>query len=165
MIVPSVIENVFWGWHTIVDAQLSCYQELLKARTRYPWKYVINLCGKEAPLRTNREMVDSLSKLNGTSAIRKIKAPEFDIYRFEARYILKNGSVVKTNKKPGNIPYNLTMHKHSAYVALTEPFINFLLHNKTAITFRKFMDETLIPDEHYISTLFAVPGKIILYAL
>ena len=57
VIVPSVIENVIWGWHTIVDAQMNCFDALLKVQTQYPWKYVITLCGKEVPLRTNREMI------------------------------------------------------------------------------------------------------------
>ena len=157
VIVPSVIENVIWGWHTIVDAQINCFDALLKVQTQYPWKYVITLCGKEVPLRTNREMVHSLSKLNGTSAIQLL--PINQPSRFEFQHVLKNGNVIRTDKKLGNIPYNLKMQKSMAYMGLTVPFVQFLLHNETATNFRKFMDQTLIPDEHYISTLFAAPGK------
>ena len=158
VIVPSVIENVIWGWHTIVDAQINCFDALLKVQTQYPWKYVITLCGKEVPLRTNREMVHSLSKLNGTSAI-ELHPVDYPS-RFEFQHVLRNGRVKKTNKKLGNIPYNLKMQKSTAYMGLTVPFVQFLLHNETAINFRKFMDQTLIPDEHYIATLFTAPGKL-----
>ena len=158
VIVPSVIENVIWGWHTIVDAQMNCFDELLKVRASYPWRYVITLCGKEIPLRTNREMVQALSKLNGTSAI-KLSTLNTVRTRYEFRHILKNGAVVQTEERLGPIPFNLTMQKSTAYVALTEPFVDFLLHNKTAVTFRKYMENTKIPDEHFIATLFTVPGK------
>ena len=156
VIVPSVIENVIRGWHTIVDAQMNCFDELLKVRTSYPWRYVITLCGKEIPLRTNREMVQALSKLNGTSAIRPstVNTP-----RFKFRHILKNGAVVRTKEVIGLIPFNFTIHKSIAYVGLTEAFVDYLLHNKTAVTFRKFMDQTKIPEEHFVATLFTAPGK------
>ena len=157
VVVPSVIENVIWGWHTIIDAQLHCFDKLLKTQAKYPWKYVMTLCGKEIPLRTNREMVQSLSKLNGTQAIQLSEVKEK--YRFEFRYIVKNGAIKKTNKKLGPLPYDLTMRKSSAYTGLTKPFIKFLLHNETAIKFREFMYQTLIPDEHFIATLFTAPGK------
>ena len=157
VIVPSVIENVIWGWHTIVDAQMNCYEELLKVRKGYPWKYVVNLCGKEVPMRTNREMVHTLSKLNGTSAVELLTNGNKD--RQKNRHILKNGRIMNTQQLLGSIPYNFTMQKSNTHIGVTEPFINFLLYNKTSITFRKFMDETYVPDEHYISTLFAVPGK------
>ena len=82
VIVPSVIENVIWGWHTIVDAQLHCFEKLLEMKSQYQWKYVITLCGKEVPLRTNREMVQSLSKLNGTSAVQLLQIKQPHRFKF-----------------------------------------------------------------------------------
>ena len=163
VIVPSVIENVIWGWHTIVDAQLHCFDKLLKVKSQYSWKYVVTLCGKEVPLRTNREMVHSLSKLNGTSAVQLFQVTEPQ--RFKFRYTVENGVVVKAKpkKKLGKIPYNYKMGKSAAYMGLTEPFVNFLLQDEKSINFRKFMDQTLIPDEHFIATLFMAPGKEIRY--
>ena len=159
VIVPSVLENVIWGWHTIVDAQLHCFEKLLKVKSQYPWKYVMTVCGKEIPLRTNREMVHSLSKLNGTSAVELF--PVREPHRFKFQYTVENGFVVRVNpqKLLGNIPYNFTMGKSAAYFGLTESFVNFLLQDRKSINFRKFMDQTLIPDEHFIATLFMAPGK------
>ena len=157
VVVPSIIENVIWGWHTIVDAQLHCLEKLLEVRNQYPWMYVMTLCGKEVPLRTNREMVQSLSKLNGTQAIELLS--NVDQWRFKFRYILQNGAIVRTNEELGSIPYNLTMRKSWAYMGLTEPFAKFLLQNEMAINFRKFMEQTRIPDEQYIATLFTAPGE------
>ena len=57
-VVSKPIE-VYYGHISITDAQLNCMQDLEK----YPqsrWKYAINLCGREIPLKTNREIVKSL---------------------------------------------------------------------------------------------------------
>ena len=45
-----------------MEAQMRCMTDLVKfrAKEKYKWKYVINLCGKELPLMTNREMVKRL---------------------------------------------------------------------------------------------------------
>ena len=71
IIVPSKLENVIWGYYTILAAQMNCMQDLLnyRATSVHKWKFVINLCGKELPLVTNREMVSRLLKLNGSSSI------------------------------------------------------------------------------------------------
>ena len=102
-------------------------------------------------------MVHSLSKLNGTCAIHILPVPVKEQSRFKFQHVLRKGAVVRTNKKLA--PYNLKMWKSAAYMGLTVPFVQFLLHNERAINFRKFMDQTLIPDEHYIATLFAAPGN------
>ena len=50
--VASKPIRVYYGHHSIMDSQLHCMQDLVK----YPetrWKYVINLCGREVPVKTN----------------------------------------------------------------------------------------------------------------
>ncbi len=47
VIIPNTIVNVVWGWHTIVDAQINCMENLLEIRHTFPWKYILTLCGKE----------------------------------------------------------------------------------------------------------------------
>ncbi|XP_064396386.1 beta-1,3-galactosyl-O-glycosyl-glycoprotein beta-1,6-N-acetylglucosaminyltransferase 4-like [Halichondria panicea] len=161
MIVPSKIADVTWGWHTIVDAQMNCMEDLYELRYKFPWKYAITLCGKEVPLRTNKEMVQTLHKLNGTSAVvltRHLKT-EFEYWTY--KYSLSGDSVVQLKEKLDPIPFNLTMAKSMAYYGLSETFVNYLLHNEEAVKFRRFMDDTKIADEHVVATLFnrtGVPG-------
>ncbi|CAI8011502.1 Beta-1,3-galactosyl-O-glycosyl-glycoprotein beta-1,6-N-acetylglucosaminyltransferase 3 [Geodia barretti] len=64
--VVSKPVKVYYGHISITNAQLQCMQDLEK----YPqsrWRYVINLCGREVPVKTNREIVESLMKLRGYS--------------------------------------------------------------------------------------------------
>ena len=59
VIIPSVEVNVIWGYYTILEAQMNCMKDLLTLRQkqRQQWMYVINLCGKELPLITQKELV------------------------------------------------------------------------------------------------------------
>ena len=160
VIVPNKIEDVIWGWHTIVDAQMNCIEDLYKMRHTFPWKYTITLCGKEVPLRTNREMVHTLSKLNGTSAI-KLFSTKNDQLRWTYKHKLNGKRVKQLSSKLGPIPFNLTIAKSTAYHGLSESFVNYLLHDKEAVKFRRFMEDTKIPDEHFVATLFNRTGIIL----
>ena len=77
IIISSVIREVDWGHHSLMDAQMTCFGDLLKRHHEYPWRYVITLCGKELPLRTNKEMVQLLRPLKGSSAVRPHPTPEW----------------------------------------------------------------------------------------
>ena len=66
--LPAHIHNVTYDTQsTIFEAQLSCLRELEKRPSK--WYYVINLCSRELPLKTNRFIVESLRALNGTSIV------------------------------------------------------------------------------------------------
>ena len=160
VIVPSKIADVIWGWHTILDGQMNCMEDLYKLRYKFPWKYAITLCGKEVPLRTNREIVHTLRKFNGTSAV-QLHFPAKDDQRFWTYKHHFNGKKVEQlNSKLGPIPFNLTIAKSMTYYGLSEAFVNYLLHDEEAITFRRFMDNTRVPDEHFIATLFNRTGTL-----
>ncbi len=158
VIVPSKIENVIRGWHTLIDAQMNCMEDLYELRYKFPWKYAITLCGKEVPLRTNREMVHILRKLNGTSSVvvESNLGHEFRYWTF--KHSLSNGSIVQSKKKLPPVPFNLTIVKSIAYYGLSFTFVNYLLHDEEAVTFWKFMKETKIPEEHFVATLFNRTG-------
>ena len=73
VIMPHDLIEVYWGHHSIMDAQMACMTELSRSEvsSKYKWKYAINVCGTELPLRTNREIVQALKLLyqQGLSAI------------------------------------------------------------------------------------------------
>ena len=77
MIVPSKLESVVWGHYSVLAAQMNCMTDLLKFRSHSgasrKWKYLLNLCGKELPLLTSKEMVQKLVKLNGSSSLRVLR--------------------------------------------------------------------------------------------
>lgn len=162
IIVPTKIEDVVWGWHTVLDAQMNCFEDLLNLHDQYLWKYVITLCGKEVPLRTNREMVDILLKLNDTSSVYLRRNTDSTRWTHE-HFVNKFGKVSKTGEKLGPIPFNLEIQKSLAYYGLTVTFVKFLLHDNKSVTFRKFIDNVESSEEHFVSTLFKIPGKLYYY--
>ncbi len=159
VIVPEKIEAVVRGWHTIVDAQMNCFNDLYELRNKFPWQYAMTLCGKEVPLRTNREMVNTLRKLNGTSAVKLSTYNDNNTYWKYDNYLNKNNDVIHSNIKLGPVPFNLTISKSMAYFGLSTPFVEFLLKSKKAKMFRKFIDHTRVPEEHFISTLYNTTGN------
>lgn len=158
VIVPNNTVNVVWGWHTIVDAQFNCMENLLEIQHKFSWKYVLTLCGK-VPLKTNKEMVESLIKLNGTSAVRTFDNLKSEYSFWSNKFKLWKNTVVNTHEKLGPVPFGLTIVKSMAYFGLSKAFVDYILHNKEANEFRKFMDNTFILDEHFVATLFNRKGK------
>ncbi len=158
VIVPKKIVDVVWGWHTIVDAQMNCLNDTFELRNRFPWQYAITLCGKEVPLRTNKEMVNTLRKLNGTSGIELKKIIHREKANWLRKHVLNDHHVRRSKEKLQPVPFNLKIVKSPTYVSLPERFVNYLLQNNTAIQFQKFLEDTRIPDEHFVATLAVQKG-------
>ena len=123
IITPTKLVDVIWGKSTIMDAQVSCMSDLLKHREKLDknsrWKYVINLCGKELPLHTTKEIVKMLVSMNGTSSVVAWSIPDSEWWTIRR---LRNKQM----------PYNLTFYKSMTYNALSVTFVTFLVRNATA---------------------------------
>ena len=75
IVIPSELEDVIWGHYSVLGAQMKCMRALLDlseqptagyfSQNRVKWKYLLNLCGKELPLVTNRMIIMHLKKLKG----------------------------------------------------------------------------------------------------
>lgn len=161
--IPSKVIKVNWGDDTILDAQLSCSTDLYKARLFVEWKYLITLCGKELPIRTNLEMVQLLKPLNGTSALIPLDIPEEERWRVEMRnYVNRRGDLIHTRRRLGRVPYNLKLYKSSAYFGLTPQFVDYILHDEKANALLRFMHRGVSSaEEHFYSTLYVLPGMYI----
>ena len=59
--------SVHWAEISVVEAEMKCLHLLWEHRVQ--WKYLINLTGREFPLRTNRELVQILQIYNGANDI------------------------------------------------------------------------------------------------
>ena len=59
--------DVVWGHITLVEAQFSCMEELLKSPVK--WKYYMSLVGHDFPLSRNKQFVRALQGLNNTNNI------------------------------------------------------------------------------------------------
>ena len=164
IIIPNNIMKVRWGHHSLMEAQMNCFRDLLTNHHKYPWHYVITLCGKELPLRTNREIVLLLKTLRGTSAVRAFPTPQLEHKRYERKWIEDDNRLARylpTQEEAGPIPYNLTIYKSMVYFALTPGFVNYVLNDTVAVALSKFLRDAYIPEEHFYSTLFMIPGKLL----
>ena len=161
--IPSKIIKVNWGDVTILDAQLSCITDLYKARIFVEWQYLITLCGKELPMRTNLEMVQLLKPLNGTSALIPLDIPEEERWRVELRnFVNRQGDLIQTRRRLGRVPYNLKLYKSSAYFGLTPQFVDYVLHDEKANALLRYMHRGVSSaEEHFYSTLYVLPGMLI----
>ena len=63
--------NVTWGGITVVQAEMLCMGYLLAHSVR--WKYLINLVGRDMPLRTNEELVKILKAYGGANEIQGVE--------------------------------------------------------------------------------------------
>ena len=154
--IASKLEKVYYQHHSIMDAQLNCMEDLMKFDL-HRWKYAINLCGRELPLKTNREIVQSLMKLNGSSVIKANEISEADLDRFHYKVsVFIFGYTFYRRTNPGPTP--IKIYKAMKYMAITRPFMSFLLNNETAIALRKYLKDVLIPEEHFYGSLYKLPN-------
>ena len=152
--VASKLENVSYEHHSIMDAQLNCIEDLMQY-DHARWKYVINLCGRELPLMTNRKIVQSLTKLNSTSVIKPHEISERDLERFAFKVAVdSHGHAHYTQIKLGPVPFGIKIYKAMTYMALTRPFTSFLLNNETAVVFRKYLEDVKNPEEHFYGSMY-----------
>ena len=144
IIIASELIDVHWGQYTLMDAQMRCLSDLLNYREKHEedrWKYVINLCGKELPLLSTKEIVKKLVSMNGTSSVVAWPIPKSEWW-----------TMMRLREK--QLPYNLTFYKSMTYNALSEPFVRFLVRNSTSQSLYQFFRKTDFPEEHFYATCF-----------
>jgi hypothetical protein len=160
VIISRKSEDVYWGWYTLEEAHFNCFSELMLARQHYPWRYVITLCGKELPLRTNAETVALLKPLNGMSSVQEVGTEGLDNFKYKWKWSLNKmtGWITKKDEPLSPIPYGLKVYKNWAYVALSYEFVEHFLCSPVGITLREYMKDVKIPEENYYAMLFMQPG-------
>ena len=144
--IASKLESVEWGNLTAVLADMNCMEDLLRHPVQ--WKYVLNLCGMDFPLKTNLEMVRQLRAYNGHNCIEAYVET-----RFPNRTMYSN--VTGELKAPA--PHNITVYKGDTYIAATRGFTNFFMNNPVAKDHLEWLKDTQIPDEYFTSTLNKLP--------
>ena len=158
VITPSKMENVVWGKSTIMEAQMNCMTDLLVLRTRqkHKWRYVINLCGKELPLKTNKEMVLQLTRLNGISSVIAFNIPALNLHNRIKKQVQNYTNAVSSLL--GSSFNESGFYKSLSYNAISLKFAKFLTFNETAKKFRKFFNQCYNSEEHFYATMYMLPG-------
>ncbi|XP_054412818.1 N-acetyllactosaminide beta-1,6-N-acetylglucosaminyl-transferase isoform X1 [Pongo abelii] len=158
--IASKTESVVYAGISRLQADLNCLKDLVASEV--PWKYVINTCGQDFPLKTNREIVQHLKGFKGKNITPGVLPPDHAIKRTKyvhQEHTDKGGSFVKnTNILKTSPPHQLTIYFGTAYVALTREFVDFVLHDRRAIDLLQWSKDTYSPDEHFWVTLNRVSG-------
>ncbi|KAF6108883.1 hypothetical protein HJG60_005495 [Phyllostomus discolor] len=161
--LASKMEPVVYGGISRLQADLNCIKDLVASEI--PWKYTINTCGQDFPLKTNKEIVQYLKGFKGKNITPGVLPPNHAIGRtkYVHQEILhkKNSYVLKTTKLKTSPPHNMTIYFGTAYVALTREFANFVLQDQQALDLLSWSKDTYSPDEHFWVTLNRIPGKYV----
>ncbi|XP_047589043.1 N-acetyllactosaminide beta-1,6-N-acetylglucosaminyl-transferase-like isoform X1 [Lutra lutra] len=162
--LASKMEPVVYGGISRLQADLNCLKDL--AVSKVPWKYAINTCGQDFPLKTNKEIVRYLKGFKGKNITPGVLPPAHAIGRTKfvhREHLGKELSyVIRTTVLKPPPPHNLTIYFGSAYVALSREFTNFVLRDPRAVDLLHWSKDTFSPDEHFWVTLNRIPDFIYL---
>ena len=116
----------------------------------------MTLCGKELPLRTNREMVSFLKGMEGRPVIYTSKFSSQDYA--QKLHLTSIDSTKDVCKFTGgfqskSIPYGMKLFKTMAYFSLTPEFTNFAVYSSEARALYEFVKPIRSPEEAFYGTL------------
>ncbi|XP_062340519.1 beta-1,3-galactosyl-O-glycosyl-glycoprotein beta-1,6-N-acetylglucosaminyltransferase 4-like [Osmerus eperlanus] len=160
--IASKLENVIYASITRLKADLNCLFDLLGSEVK--WRYVINLCGQDFPLRANGELVSELRALRGSNMLETTRPPFYKTQRYAFQYKLVDANFeyhkipIQTGVAKDPPPHNIEMFIGSAYFTLSREFVNYVINSPHAKDFLKWSEDTFSPDEHFWATLARVPG-------
>ncbi|XP_023567852.1 N-acetyllactosaminide beta-1,6-N-acetylglucosaminyl-transferase isoform X3 [Octodon degus] len=158
--LASRTEPVVYGGISRLQADLHCLRDLVASEV--PWKYVINTCGQDFPLKTNKEIVQYLKGFKGKNITPGVLPPAHAVARTKFVHREHLGRevsyVIRTTARKPPPPHNLTIYFGSAYVALSRAFASFVLHDPRAVDLLQWSKDTFSPDEHFWVTLNRIPG-------
>ncbi|XP_030064911.1 N-acetyllactosaminide beta-1,6-N-acetylglucosaminyl-transferase [Microcaecilia unicolor] len=158
--LASRAEPVVYAGISRLLADVHCLRDLQASAV--PWRYVLNACGQDFPLKTNREIVRHLKSFQGHNLTPGILPPAHAVprtkYVHREHIVASPATVRRTNALKAPPPHNITIFFGSAYVALSRQFARFVLEDPIAVDLLKWSMDTYSPDEHYWVTLNRIPG-------
>uniref|UniRef100_UPI0037E8940E beta-1,3-galactosyl-O-glycosyl-glycoprotein beta-1,6-N-acetylglucosaminyltransferase 4-like n=1 Tax=Semicossyphus pulcher TaxID=241346 RepID=UPI0037E8940E len=153
--IASKREVVYYTSITRLKADLNCMSDLLRSEVK--WKYVINLCGQDFPLKTNIELVSELKELKGRNMLETCRPNSYKTSRFNFHHSLKR-RMVKTKQIKTPPPHGIEMFTGNAYFVLSRDFIVYMNSSAVVKDFLAWSEDTFSPDEHFWATLVRIPG-------
>lgn len=165
--IASKRESVVYASISRLKADLNCLSDLLRSEVK--WRYVINLCGQDFPLRSNVELVSELKRLNGSNMLETSRPTPLKRERFTFHHELRGASFeyqklpVRTEQKKAPPPHDIEVFSGNAYFILSRSFIEFMDYSDVVRDFLAWSEDTYSPDEHFWATLVrlkGVPGEV-----
>ncbi|XP_034048961.1 beta-1,3-galactosyl-O-glycosyl-glycoprotein beta-1,6-N-acetylglucosaminyltransferase 4-like isoform X2 [Thalassophryne amazonica] len=160
--IASKLESVFYASISRLKADLNCLSDLLNSEVK--WKYVINLCGQDFPLKPNIELVAELRKLKGANMLETSRPSMLKQKRFRFHYELKNTIYeyqklpVRTKQVKTSPPHGIKVFIGNAYFVLSRDFVKYVNSSVVVADFLSWSEDTYSPDEHFWATLVRLPG-------
>ncbi|KAI7811856.1 beta-1,3-galactosyl-O-glycosyl-glycoprotein beta-1,6-N-acetylglucosaminyltransferase 3 [Triplophysa rosa] len=153
--VASKLESVVYASWSRVQADVNCMQDLLKSPVQ--WRYLLNTCGTDFPIKTNAEMVRSMKHLNGKNSMESEVTSEHKKARWMYHHNVTN-VVRQTDVKKTPPPIKSPMFSGSAYFVVSREFVEHLCKSKEIQEFMEWEKDTYSPDEHMWATLQRMPS-------
>ncbi|GCB62010.1 beta-1,3-galactosyl-O-glycosyl-glycoprotein beta-1,6-N-acetylglucosaminyltransferase-like [Scyliorhinus torazame] len=153
--IASQLENVTYASWSRVQADVNCMKDLLQRNLT--WKYLINLCGMDFPLKTNLEMVEKLKALKGANSLETEKTSPHKEKRWKHSYKVVNGKIKDTDINKEAPPIESPMFSGGAYFVASRNFVEYLFKSPKILRFIEWEKDTYSPDEHMWATLQRMP--------
>ncbi|XP_039659092.1 beta-1,3-galactosyl-O-glycosyl-glycoprotein beta-1,6-N-acetylglucosaminyltransferase-like [Perca fluviatilis] len=154
-LVSKAVNVVYAAWPR-VQADLNCMADLYNAKTK--WKYFINLCGQDFPLKTNLEIVRALHSLKGSNSLESEKLPGEKQWRVSNVYQIVDGKIQEKGKTKKPPPFNLPIMSGNAYIVVNRGYIRSVLEDKRVLALIEWAKDTYSPDEFIWATIQRIPG-------
>ncbi|XP_028625449.1 beta-1,3-galactosyl-O-glycosyl-glycoprotein beta-1,6-N-acetylglucosaminyltransferase 7 [Grammomys surdaster] len=144
-----------------LQAEIDCLRDLV--HSPFQWHYVMNLCGQEFPIKTNKEIIRYIrTRWRGKNITPGVVPPlntKPKTGRSSPKPSPNENSYTSPNtrfkQKP---PHNLTIYSGSAYYALTREFVGFVLTDPRAKDMLQWSKDIHSPEQHYWVTLNRLKG-------
>nr|XP_040052013.1 beta-1,3-galactosyl-O-glycosyl-glycoprotein beta-1,6-N-acetylglucosaminyltransferase-like [Gasterosteus aculeatus aculeatus] len=153
--VSQRVDVVYAAWSR-VQADINCMADLYNATTK--WKYFINLCGQDFPLKTNLEIVNALLSLGGDNSMESEKMSENKRNRVTHVHKIVNGQNQPTGNLKGPPPSNLPILTGSAYIVVNRGYVRSVLEDNRIPALIEWAKDTFVPDELFWATIQRLPG-------
>ncbi|XP_057238505.1 beta-1,3-galactosyl-O-glycosyl-glycoprotein beta-1,6-N-acetylglucosaminyltransferase 3-like [Malurus melanocephalus] len=153
--VASRLESVVYASWSRLQADLNCMQDLLQSPV--PWRYLLNTCGTDFPIKTNAEIVRALQVLQGRNSLESEKPSAAKQGRWQYHHEVGK-AISRTAREKLPPPLKSPMFTGNAYIVVTRDFVQHVFENPTAQKFLEWSKDTYSPDEHVWATLNRMPG-------
>ncbi|XP_063151227.1 beta-1,3-galactosyl-O-glycosyl-glycoprotein beta-1,6-N-acetylglucosaminyltransferase [Candoia aspera] len=153
--IASQLESVVYASWSRVQADLNCMKDLY--RRSVSWKYLINLCGMDFPIKTNQEIVEKLKALKGENSLETEKMPSNKEVRWKKHHEVVDGKVKNMGIDKDHPPLNTPIFSGSAYFVVSRKFVEYILENRKILAFIEWAKDTYSPDEYLWATIQRIP--------
>nr|XP_033782812.1 beta-1,3-galactosyl-O-glycosyl-glycoprotein beta-1,6-N-acetylglucosaminyltransferase [Geotrypetes seraphini]XP_033782820.1 beta-1,3-galactosyl-O-glycosyl-glycoprotein beta-1,6-N-acetylglucosaminyltransferase [Geotrypetes seraphini]XP_033782829.1 beta-1,3-galactosyl-O-glycosyl-glycoprotein beta-1,6-N-acetylglucosaminyltransferase [Geotrypetes seraphini]XP_033782838.1 beta-1,3-galactosyl-O-glycosyl-glycoprotein beta-1,6-N-acetylglucosaminyltransferase [Geotrypetes seraphini] len=153
--IASQLESVVYGSWGRVQADLNCMKDLYRKSTS--WKYLINLCGMDFPIKTNQEIVEKLKTLKGENSLETERMPLHKEIRWKKQHEIVDGVVKNMGIDKDGPPLQIKIFSGSAYFVVSRKFVECVLENTNIEKFIEWAKDTYSPDEYLWATIQRIP--------